>query len=84
MSNKLRTDEIEKATSIEQVLDVVMNALFDISGSYSALRHLKKEHLTEPLRKSMELKALTDKQIEDMALDVWEAAAIKLIELKKV
>ncbi len=61
----------------QEIIDRLMNALHDIGGAYTARRALER-NLTEPLRKSMTEKALTDEQIEKLALDTWEAVALAL------
>lgn len=79
---------IGEARNEHTLLSSVMNTIHSIAGAYFARRALfgtSKEpprKLTGPLKKSMQEKAFTDEQIEMLAMDVWEAVAIRLQELQ--
>lgn len=71
------------------VIQRALNALHDIGGAYAARRMLLGTHsepprkLTAPLLASMQQKALTDEQIEMLALDTWEHIALDLLASSK-
>jgi len=61
-------------------LDRALEVLHGIGSAYFARKALERPNLTAPLRESMRRKALTDEQIERLALDTWEAIAMELAE----
>jgi hypothetical protein len=61
------------------LLDQAMKALHDIAGAYAARKMLARK-LAPELRRRLEAKALSDEEIEKLALDVWEEIAKELIE----
>ncbi len=68
---------------IDDKLTRAMNALHDIGSAYDARRYLADADagtrtFTEPLRKSIRAKALTDDQIDKLAMDTWEELATEL------
>jgi hypothetical protein len=73
---------------MDPLLQKALETLHDIGSAYQARRFLFGTHnepprkLTEPLRASMEKKALTDEQIEKLALDTWEEIAMVLASKK--
>lgn len=87
--------KIQEAKNTAAILEEVMNALHDVGGTYFARKAVNADkarefgviggkRLTAPIRKSMEEKSLSDEQIEKYALDVWEAAAIRMSELERM
>lgn len=80
-------EKVMAAKDTKELLGHALDALHSIGGSYFARRALfgshneKPRNLTEPLKKSMMEKAITDEQIESYTLEVWEAVVLRLHEL---
>jgi hypothetical protein len=73
---------------IDPLLQKALDTLHSIGGAFLARRMLLGTHnepprkLTEPLRESMQAKALTDEAIENLALDTWEEIVTAIHEAR--
>ena len=70
---------------MDKNLALALKTLHDIGSAHYtrrvlAGRHVK--HLTAPLKKSLQEKALSDAQIETLAFDVWEEITMRLAKAK--
>lgn len=70
------TDRKETA-GVQARLEKALNALHTIGGAFQAREFLKRPHLTEPIRKSLTAKALSDKQLQELALVTWEELVVE-------
>jgi predicted ArsR family transcriptional regulator len=70
--------------TIDPLLQKALDTLHSIGGAYLARRILldTSRKLTEPLRESMQAKALTDEAIENLALDTWEEIVTAIHEAR--
>lgn len=75
--------------TIDPLLQKALDTLHDIGGAYLARRALLGTYsepprkLTEPLRASMQSKALTDEAIEKLALETWEEIVTAIHEVSQ-
>jgi hypothetical protein len=77
------SDDFLKQTSVQGILEKVLDALHDVGGSFYVKRMLDNGKLTSVLRERLEKKVFTSEQIEEYVLSTWENAVMRLNELKK-
>jgi len=64
---------------VREQLDRALDALHNIGSAFYARRAIAAgSRMTAPLRESMARKALTDEQIEQLALDTWEGCVMAM------
>lgn len=72
---RMVVDAMRMRDRMNRFINRSLDTLHTIGGAYAARGFLKTKRMTmtQVLRESMEAKALSDEQIEKLALDTWES-----------